>query len=282
MKMLRGVAVVAAFVLVLTACGDDSSDEGSATGSSAESTTTTAAAAVEPLQVLVTNDDGIGAEGIDALVNALSERSDVEVTVVAPAEQQSGKSDETSPTPPPAEPATTISGVEAIAVDGFPADATNHGLSGEVGIDFDLVISGVNDGANLGVARNGSGTVGAAATAARAGVAALAASLGSPGDAEVYGMSAGVEQTMAWLDEHIDMIAAGQMAGTLEILNVPTCPAGEVRGVIEVPSNDDNSPLEETDCTSTLEDPVDDLEAFANGFAALSQLDPAATGLSVQ
>jgi 5'-nucleotidase len=276
MARIRAGAVVAVAVLVLVGCsGDD--DSGSATSSSAEATTTTSAP--EPVQVLVTNDDGVGSAGIDAVVNALSEREDVEVTVVAPAEQQSGTSDQTSPTPPATESTTTASGVEATAVDGFPADAVLYGLGDEVGTDFDLVVSGLNEGQNIGVIRNLSGTVGAGATAAREGVAALAASQGLPGEPDY---AAGVEQVLAWVDEHIDQVAAGELAGTLESLNIPTCSTGAVRGLVEVPADDDNDPQGEVDCTSTLEDPADDVEAFANGFASLSQLDPATTGQSVQ
>ena len=279
MVRFRGVAVVVVAALVLAGCsGDDSGgDDGSATGSSAESTTTTAAP--EPLQVLVTNDDGVMSEGIDAVVNALSERDDVEVTVVAPAEQQTATSDQTSPTPPATQATTTISGVEATAVDGFPADAVNYGLSDEVGIDFDLVISGLNSIQNLGLAANLSGTVGAAATGARSGVAALAS---SQGNADAPDYATGAEYVMSWLDENIDLVAAGELAGSLTNLNVPTCETGEVRGVIEVPADEDNDTQGPSDCTSTLEDPVDDIEAFANGFATLSELDPATTGQSVQ
>jgi 5'-nucleotidase len=278
MVRFRGVAVVVVAVLALAACGDDSGGgDGSATGSSAEATTTTAAP--EPIQILVTNDDGVGSEGIDAVVNALSERDDVEVTVVAPADQQSSTSDQTSPEPPGTEPTTTISGVETTAVDGFPADSVLYGLSDEVGIDFDLVVSGLNSSPNLGPAVNLSGTVGAAATAARAGVAALAA---SQGVAEEPDYASGVEQILAWLDEHIEQVAAGELAGTLDNLNIPTCETGEVRGLVEVPADEDNDTQGRPDCTSTLEDPVDDVEAFVNGFASLSPLDPAVTGQSVQ
>lgn len=278
MARYRGVAIMAAAALVLAACGDDGGDdEGSSSDTSAEVTTTTAAP--EPIQVLVTNDDGIGSEGIDAVVNALSDRDDLELTVVAPADQQSGTSDQTSPEPPATEPATTISGVEATAVDGFPADSVLYGLGDDVGIDFDLVVSGLNEGQNIGVVRNLSGTVGAAATAAREGVAALAASQGLPGEPDY---DSGVEQLLAWLDANIELVAAGDLAGTLQSLNIPTCTTGEVRGTIEVPADDDNDPQGEVDCASTLEDPVDDVEAFANGFASLSELDPAVTGQSVQ
>ena len=52
-----------------------------------------------PLRILVTNDDGVKAPGIDVLVEALRKVQGVEVTVVAPAENQSGASDHATPDP---------------------------------------------------------------------------------------------------------------------------------------------------------------------------------------
>jgi len=75
-------AVLAA--LVLAGCGSSSSDS-----SKSESTTTTAAAKV--LKIVVTNDDGYDSAGISAITEALRAQPNVEVTVVAPATQQSGK-----------------------------------------------------------------------------------------------------------------------------------------------------------------------------------------------
>ena len=72
----RTIAMTIVAVALLSACGSDdsSSSEETTTTAPAETTTT---APVEPLQILVTDDDGIGAPGIDALVNAVSELDDV-------------------------------------------------------------------------------------------------------------------------------------------------------------------------------------------------------------
>lgn len=274
----RWVALLVAGVLVLAAgCSDDSGDgDSAADDTTAEATTTTAAP--EPLQILVTNDDGVTSEGIDVLIDGLMGLDDVELTVVAPADQQSGTSDQTSPQPPAATETTTSDGVPAVAVDGFPADSVNHALA-ETGVEFDLVVSGINEGQNVGRLRNLSGTVGAAATAARAGVAALAASQGF-GDPLDYG--SGAELAVAWVEENREAIEAGELAGALWSLNIPTCPTGSVRGVAEVPPDDQGDEIANPpDCESTLEDPVDDIEAMNNGFASLSELDPAVTGQSV-
>lgn len=223
---------------------------------------------------MVTNDDGVDAPGIVDLAEALGDLDDTEVTVVAPAEERSGSSDKTSPEPPAVEETTTARG-SVFAVDGFPADAVNFALDGGVEPAPDLVVSGINSVMNLGVSRHLSGTVGAAATAARSGVAALASSH-SEGDPVDYSTAA--EFTAAWVEQNRGALLAGDLAGTLHSLNVPSCVSGEVRGVVEVPADDSGTTLETSDCESTAEDPANDVEATNIGFASLSELDPEMTG----
>ena len=127
------------------------------------------------LTLLVTNDDGIGAPGIDALVNGLLELDDVELKLVAPAENQSGSSDKTTEGDLVSEDSATASGYQGVAVYGYPADAVNVALE-DLGIVPHLVIVGVNLGHNVGPFAVTSGTVGAARTAARAGYPAVATS----------------------------------------------------------------------------------------------------------
>ena len=91
----------------------------------------------EPLTILVTTDDGIGAPGIDSLVTTLSTLDDVELIIVAPAENQSGSSDTTTDGAVTSAPGTTASGVEGTAVAGTPADAVIVALD-ELGIEPDL------------------------------------------------------------------------------------------------------------------------------------------------
>ena len=131
----------------------------------------------EPLTILVTNDDGIGAPGIDVLVNALLEIEDVEVHIVAPAENQSGSSDKTTAGGAPYADGATASGVEGTAVEGFPADTIAVALD-ELGLEPDLVVSGVNEGQNIGPLAYASGTVGAGRAAVRRGIPAIAGSAG--------------------------------------------------------------------------------------------------------
>ena len=157
--------------------------------------------APEPLTIVVTNDDGIGAEGIDVLVTALMEMDDVEVHVVAPAGDMTGQSDNTTPGGATFADGSTISGVEGTAVDGFPADTINVALD-DLGLEPDLVVSGINKGQNVGPLAYLSGTVGAGREAVRRGIPAIAGSAGlNGGDGYELATELIVEQIDALRDE---------------------------------------------------------------------------------
>jgi 5'-nucleotidase len=119
---------------------------------------------------LVTNDDGVQAVGLAALAAVLSELG--EVTVVAPAEPLSGCSHRvTVDRPVQVRPL----GQDRYAVEGTPADCVRVGLH-SLAPNADWVISGINDGGNLGVDVYLSGTVAAAREAALLGCPAIALS----------------------------------------------------------------------------------------------------------
>jgi 5'-nucleotidase len=277
----RLLALLVPLAVLSASCGgddDSSSDAGDDGGGEAAETTETTAPA-EPLRILVTDDDGVEGAGMDALVEALAARPDVEVTVVAPATDQSGTGDTTSPSPPAVSETTLPSGYDAIAVAGYPADAVTHGLTSVFTEDDppDLVVSGINAGQNLGpIAQELSGTVGAALTAARAGVPALAVSQGV-GDPLDY--ATGVELALDWIDEHRQAVLDG-LVGTDVVanLNVPSCATGEIKGVIEVPTATDlgdRNFLAPSDCTAPAPPggaPADDIDAFAIGYAPLAEV----------
>ena len=251
-------AVVFAAALA-TACGDSSSSP-----------------PADTLSILVTNDDGYAAEGIDAIVEALVADPRNEVIVSAPSGNRSGSGDKTGPSAQcgnlSVRSATTASGYPATAVDGCPADAVNYALANlyPAGTRPDLVIAGINEGQNVSevVATMISGTVGAAKTAARNGIPALASSQGVPGPGGVFDYPAGVEAVLAWLAEHRAALAADAMPPGVQSINIPSCNAGSIRGTIFglplAPSID--GALGPQDCESTLEDPDDDVQAFVNGF----------------
>jgi 5'-nucleotidase len=253
-------------LLLVAAC----SSGNSATETSAPPTT----AAAATLNILVTNDDGVGAPGIDALVQALTALPDTEVTVVAPAENQSGTGGSTTPGTLEVRDATTASGYPAKAVVGYPADTIVWALDqGGVATTPQVVISGINFGQNLGPAIDISGTVGAAKAAAERGIPALAASQGL---AQQPDYQAGVDEVLSWLQLHRDELLSQTPAtpAPLDNLNVPTCPTGTVRGLVEQPAAPDagGRDMITVDCLSAKNDFVDDVDAFVNGYAVLSTI----------
>ena len=130
-------------------------------------------------QILLTNDDGIKSPGLWAAAEALSELGFV--TVVAPRDQSSGMGRSLPITSDGIirEERLQIKGQDwpVYAVGGTPAQAVLHGILEVMPQKPDLVVSGINYGANLGTGITISGTVGAAMEAAALGFRALAVSL---------------------------------------------------------------------------------------------------------
>lgn len=131
-------------------------------------------------RILVVNDDGIESAGLTALVKELSVVA--EVVVCAPEGNRSGSSHSISVL---SEPLTVVErnidgATYACAVSGTPADAANFGIL-KLGAEkpFDLVVSGINAGSNVGNVAHYSGTIGAAMEAAYRGVPAIAVSQSS-------------------------------------------------------------------------------------------------------
>jgi 5'-nucleotidase len=266
----RLILFVALVTVALAAC---SSSSGSKSSGGGDSTTTKPPAT---LQILVTNDDGVGAPGIDVVSQALMQLPNVKVTIVAPATNQSGTGSKTTDPTPPGTPAKTQSGIDATSVAGYPSDSVNYAFD-TLKLKPDVVVSGINQGQNLGPATAASGTVGAAKTAAGKGVPAIAASQGL-GDPPQY--SVGAPYVVAWVQNHRDALLAGKVAAGVVNVNIPTCTSGAVRGVKQVPlSTSSDGVLAPADCTSTLTDVATDIAAFLGGFVSVTQL--SATGETV-
>ena len=125
------------------------------------------------MKILVSNDDGYLAPGIRHLRAAMRELGDV--TVVAPDRNRSGASNSLTLEGPlrifEAEPAVTV------VTGGTPTDCVHMAISGLFDFDHDIVVSGVNDGANLGDDVLYSGTVAAAIEGRFLGLPAVAVSL---------------------------------------------------------------------------------------------------------
>jgi 5'-nucleotidase len=222
--------------------------------------------------ILATNDDGNTTPGLGALVQALRKVRGTRIVVAMPATNQSGTDSATSPTPVTGVQTTTTNGYPAYAVNGTPADTVNWALA-NLGRPT-LVVSGVNDGQNLGFFTTLSGTVGAAHTAVRAGIPALAVSQGL-GTPVPYDLAAGYAVT--WLRQHRNAILHPKKGSRVvfDNLNVPTCATGSVRGIVVVPAaTTTQNALAPADCTSKATGPATDIAAFVDGFAPLSHLTP--------
>jgi 5'-nucleotidase len=155
MKLHRSIVLLA---IVLSSCG---------------------AAADDPVHVMLTNDDGIASPGLAAVAEILSTDPHYRATVVAPAEQQSGKGtalvirDDIH-----VRPHEPLGGWPAWSVQATPATTARLGVSTLLGNDPpQLVVSGINRGENIGRSAWYSGTVGAAREAVLSGVSAVAFSL---------------------------------------------------------------------------------------------------------
>jgi 5'-nucleotidase len=225
-----------------------------------------------PLRILVTNDDGVSADGIDALVQGLAGVPDVEVTVIAPAEDKSGTGIQTTRGRLTATPTTTKGGSPALAVDGFPADTVIYALK-HLEQKPDLVMSGINAGANLGAITFGSGTVGAAKMAGRRGIPAVALSQGDEDAPPDY--ASGVEAALTWLDEHRAALSSpGDTDRVLvENVNIPTCTAGAIRGTLRTKTarTAKGAHGAVSDCASTSSVmPKDDITAFTEGYISVA------------
>jgi 5'/3'-nucleotidase len=282
-RSTRLVALALAAAVALAACGGGDDEEpsipqsGERETTTSQQTTTSAPAAGDEgaLQIVVTNDDGVAAAGIDALVTTLTTMDGVEVTVVAPADQRSGTGGSATEGPLSRTEQALASGYAATAVDGFPADTIRVAFD-DLGLQPDLVISGINEGQNLGPLVDVSGTVGAARAALRRGVPALAV---SQGIGTTYDYEVAAQLVVGWLVENRDALAAGDFPADVVLnLNVPSCEAGEVRGTVEVDSATSGDAVAAQDCTATAEGFTDDVTAFTNGFATLTEvaIEPAA------
>lgn len=126
------------------------------------------------MKILISNDDGYRSDGIRRLTAALAEIPEVTVTVMAPDRNRSGASNSLTLDVPlrvsQAEP-----GVYFVA--GTPTDCVHLAISGFLDDEQDIVVSGVNDGANLGDDVLYSGTVAAAIEGRFLGLPAIAVSL---------------------------------------------------------------------------------------------------------
>ena len=174
------------------------------------------------MKILVVNDDGIHSQGLQALVQALSEQHDV--YVCAPESERSAASHAITLLTPLFLRRVELPGArEAYTVTGTPADCTRMGIY-KMGKP-DVVFSGINHGANTGVDILYSGTVSAAAEGMVQGVPSAAVSVLRT---EAYDFGAACEYAL----KLADYLSNHQLpARTLLNLNCPSAGCGQAKGL---------------------------------------------------
>ena len=176
------------------------------------------------MRILITNDDGIFAPGLRALHRAFARSHDV--TVVAPDRERSAIGHGiTLHQPLRAETVSLGNGCQGTAVSGTPADCIKIAVLEVMDQKPDVVISGINPGANLGININYSGTVAAAKEASLYGISALAVSVQTP-QSDHYDEMARYMVPLAG-----QVAAAGLPFGTFLNVNFPDMPVVETAGV---------------------------------------------------
>ncbi|HVM33392.1 MAG TPA: 5'/3'-nucleotidase SurE [bacterium] len=177
------------------------------------------------MKILLTNDDGFDAPGLAALAAAFGDFKDV--AVAAPDQQASASGHSISlHRPMEARRDPRFNRPDAFRVSSTPADCVRLAILQLLPWKPDLVISGVNQGANYGSLIFYSGTVAAAAEAVLLGVPAMAVSLTSHTSKD-FGAAAAYAKTLA---RHIG--ERGLESGTLLNVNVPPLAKDRIKGAV--------------------------------------------------
>jgi 5'-nucleotidase len=174
------------------------------------------------LRILISNDDGVFAPGIMALYLELSKIADVQV--IAPDRNRSGASNSLTLLRPLR---VKQDDNGFYRVDGTPTDCVHLGIKGFFDLDFDMVVSGINDGCNLGDDVLYSGTVAAAMEGRDLGLPSIAVSTVNTGvDIKHY-------QTAAVITSQLVLCLNKQAlpAKTILNVNVPDLPLAEIKGL---------------------------------------------------
>jgi 5'-nucleotidase len=178
------------------------------------------------MRILIVNDDGIHATGIQALAKRLSREH--EVTVVAPDSERSATSHSITiyrPLRVKKAEIGELAGVACYVTDGSPVDCAKIGAAHILNTRVDLIVSGINHGPNLGTDMLYSGTVAVALDAGIMGYSALAVSI------DAYEQPRNLD---AAAEIAARVIGSGLFTGSTNVLynlNVPDLPLENIRGI---------------------------------------------------
>ena len=172
------------------------------------------------MRILISNDDGVFASGIRILAKELATIAEIEV--VAPDRNRSGASNSLTLTRP-----LTVKKMESghYSVEGTPTDCVHLALTGFLDTQVDMVVSGINDGANLGDDILYSGTVAAAMEGRYLGLPAIAISMaGDP--VQHYETAAAIAKQLV-----MKLQTKGLPSQTILNVNVPNLPLDKIKGM---------------------------------------------------
>ncbi|QTA80903.1 Nucleoside 5'-monophosphate phosphohydrolase [Desulfonema limicola] len=175
------------------------------------------------MNILLTNDDGIYAPGLWALEKQFSKNH--KVAIVAPDRERSAVGHGITLHDPLRASKVSVNGSWGYAVNGKPADCIKIAVLELLDFKPDMVISGINPGANIGASINYSGTVAAAKEAALYGLLSMAVSIQSF-DIESYDEAACFTEKLSQ-----DVYKRGLPFGTLLNVNLPDLPLDKIQGI---------------------------------------------------
>jgi 5'-nucleotidase len=211
------------------------------------------------MRVLITNDDGIQATGLNALRMELRKIPDLEVHVIAPDSNRSATARSiTTRSPLWVEEIPFDDGSTGYATDGTPVDCVRFAELGLVGERPELIVSGINHGSNLGDDITYSGTVAAALEGIVLGIPAIALSQSSAGLGEAgapWGREFDFSSSAAFSAELVRRVAEDPLpADTLLNVNYPPgAPTGiEVTHLGKRLYNDEMRLVDQDDDTGRL------------------------------
>jgi 5'-nucleotidase len=174
------------------------------------------------MNILLTNDDGINSDGILKLAETLRSGKNHKVSIVAPDVNRSGVSHALSIFNNAVK--LTCLEKDTWSCTGYPADCIIAGLNGLLSERPDLILSGINNGENLGTDIIYSGTAAAARQGGLAGIPSIALSLA--GNGPYYW-----EMAISWIAGHLEELLSYWRLNTYVNVNIPNSPDGP-KGII--------------------------------------------------
>ena len=178
------------------------------------------------MRILVTNDDGIHAEGLRSLVRAVKPFGDVKVS--APDRERSACGHSMTMRDPLRVACHEVENCEAVAVSGVPVDCVNVGLTVLFPEGCDVVVSGINHGPNLGFDVTYSGTVAGALEGAINGLRSISFSMARLVDDAPLHLDTGEE----WIGANFPSLLTMTLPKhTFLNVNVPALASAEIQGM---------------------------------------------------